>query len=89
MRSDQQWLSYSSDEPEYLPPDLQDKGNEEDEDEKKKPGPPLYICTCRNDPQCNSRHPHPSGATVYMNYTSQTPCRFCGHVGTLQRVNQA
>ena len=88
MYSDQQQPFYRSDEPEYLSSDFQDNsGDEEDEDEKKKPGPPLYICICRNDPQCNNLHPHPLGPKVYVNYTPQTPCRFCGHVGTLQRVN--
>jgi hypothetical protein len=57
------------------------------ENGEKKAIPPLYICIHRSDPVCNVRHPHPAGPTVYYNVADDTPCRYCGHTGTLRKVN--
>ena len=90
MHSDRQQSAYSSNEPEYINLDLwEHDDDEENEDEEEKPIPPLYICIHRNDPaHCDLWDQHPrSRPTVYENVTPETPCRFCGHIGTLQKVN--
>ncbi|HEU5381657.1 MAG TPA: hypothetical protein VFV38_40070 [Ktedonobacteraceae bacterium] len=66
---------------------LHASGSSETENGDRKATPPLYICVHRSDPACNARHPHPAGPTVYYNVTGDTPCRYCGHTGTLRKVN--
>jgi hypothetical protein len=63
------------------------ESKEEDDDEgESKAIPPLYICICKDDPQCGARDLH-RGPIVYRAVTKQTPCVDCGHTGTLRRVN--
>lgn len=61
---------------------------EDDTDEEEKGIPPLYVCVHRNAPTlCALWDQHPSHATAYVNVTPRTPCRFCGHTGTLRKAN--
>lgn len=65
----------------------EDEKEQEDGDEgESKAIPPLYICICKDDPQCRARDLH-RGPVVYRAITMQTPCVVCGHRGTLRRVN--
>jgi len=61
--------------------------DDDDDDEDKHVPSPLYMCSCKKDPNCNSKHPHPADPIVYSHVTRDTPCRFCGHTGTLYKVN--
>lgn len=65
--------------------ELESKEEDIDEEESKTI-PPLYICICKDDPDCGARDLHRS-PVVYRNVTMQTPCVVCGHRGTLRRVN--
>ena len=64
-----------------------DSQRDDSDDDESKTIPPLYICIHRNDPKCNDKHPHPPNPIVYDNVTRNTPCLYCGHTGTLRRVN--
>lgn len=78
------YTSLYDEELELTNPDIQGSDTDDDED---KAIPPLYICIHIKDPKCNNKHPHPPNPTVYYNVTKNTPCRYCGHTGTLRRVN--
>ena len=57
-------------------------------DDENKAVPPLYICTHRDAPHlCALWDQHPRNPTHYAGVTRNTPCRFCGHTGTLRKVN--
>ena len=77
--------SDAQDENDLFSEELESKEEDDDEGESKTI-PPLYICICKDDPNCGARDLH-RGPVFYRVVTPQTPCVVCGHRGKLRRVN--